>query len=52
MMRRAASRDKPITVNGYLKNDGLDIREILYDGDRVLPAYKPPCMPISPGRIQ
>ena len=52
MMKRAANREKPVTVNGYLKNDGLDIREILYDGAKVLPARKPPCMPIMPGKPQ
>jgi hypothetical protein len=51
MMRRASSREEPVTVNGYLKNDGLDIREIIYDGDKVMPAFKPPCMPIVPGRV-
>lgn len=52
MLQRASSRKKPITINGYLKNDGIDIREIIYDGDKVFPDRKPPCMPSVPTRIQ
>jgi len=51
MLKRAVSLKKPITVNGYLKNDGIDVREILYDGDKVMPAFQPPCMPIVPRRV-
>jgi hypothetical protein len=50
LMRRAASEKKPITVNGVLRNDGIDIREIIYDAQIVRPDVKPPVMPSVPGQ--
>jgi hypothetical protein len=50
LMRRAASEKKPLTVNGVLRNDGIDIREIIYDAQIVRPDVKPPATPRAPGR--
>jgi len=50
LMKRVAMEKKPLTVNGYLSNDGIDIREILYDRQLVKPAFKPPVLP--GGRIR
>jgi len=52
MMKRAAMEKKPLTVNGVLRNDGIDIREIIYDRQMVRPAFKPPAMPNVPARVQ
>jgi hypothetical protein len=52
MLKRASIEKKPLTVNGFLRNDGIDIREIFYDGQLVRPAFKPPVMPVAPGRVR
>ena len=44
MLLRAASERKPLTVNGILRNDGIEIREILYAGQLVRPKFKPPVL--------
>ena len=51
MMQRAAKEKKPLTINGVLRNDGIDIREILYDGQMVRPKFKPPVLYNVPGSI-
>lgn len=50
LMRRAASEKKPVTVNGVLRNDGIDIRQIIYGAQIVRPDVKPPTMPNVPGQ--
>jgi len=52
MMKRASIEKKPLTVNGVLQRDGINIREIRYEGQLVRPAFKPPAMPNVPGRVQ
>jgi len=49
MLLRALGAHKPLTVNGVLRNDGIDIMEIIYEGQRVRPDYKPPEAPFYPG---
>lgn len=51
MMQRAAKEKKPLTINGVLRNDGIDIREILYEGQLVRPNFKPPVLYNVPGSI-
>ena len=41
VLKRASMEKKPLTVNGYLENDGLSIREIIYGGVLVKPSKKP-----------
>ena len=52
MLKRASIEKKPLTVNGFLRTDGIDIREIRYENQLVRPAFKPPSMPNVPGRLQ
>ncbi len=49
MLLRAFDAHKPLTVNGVLRNDGIDIREIVYEGQIVRPEYKPPDAAFYPG---
>jgi len=49
MLLRALKDRKPLTVNGFLRNDGIDIREIVYEGQIVRPDYKPPVVSRFPG---
>lgn len=49
MMLRAVAGQQPVTVNGILRSDGIDIMEILCDGQLVRPDYKPPVVPSSRG---
>lgn len=51
MMQRAAKEKKPLTINGVLRNDGIDIREILYEGQMVRPKFKPPVLYNVPGSM-
>jgi hypothetical protein len=51
-MPRVRNEGKPLTVNGFVRNGGIDIREILYDGQLVRPSFKPPVMPVAPGRVR
>ncbi len=51
MLLRAASEKEPLTVNGVLRNDGIEIREILYEGQMVRPNFKPPVLLNAPGGI-
>ena len=51
MMQRAAKEKKLLTINGVLRNDGIDIREILYEGQLVRPKFKPPVLYNVPGSI-
>jgi hypothetical protein len=51
MMKRAAIEKKPLTINGVLRNDGIDIREILYEGQMVRPKFKPPVLLNVPGSV-
>jgi hypothetical protein len=51
LMPRVRNEGKPLTVNGFVRNGGIDIREILYDGQLVRPSFKPPVMPVAPGRV-
>ena len=50
LMKRVAMEKKPLTVNGVLRNDGIDIREIIYGAQLVRPSIKPPATPRAPGR--
>jgi len=51
MLLSARAARKPVTVNGILRSDGIDIWEILYDGQLVRPDYKPPEVPVFPGTL-
>ena len=51
MMLRAAREKKPLTVNGLLRNDGIDISEIQYEGQIVRPEFKPPVLYNVPASI-
>ncbi len=48
MLLRAFAAQKPLSVNGILRNDGIDIREIVYEEQIVRPDYKPPVAPVYP----
>lgn len=49
MLLRAFAAQKPLTINGFLRNDGIDIREIVYEDQIVRPNFKPPVAPLGPG---
>jgi len=49
VLLRAFSAQKPLTVNGFLRNDGIDIREIIYEDQVVRPIFKPPVLLRYPG---
>ena len=51
LMKRAAMEKKPVTVNGVLRNDGIDIRQIIYGAQLVRPDIKPPATPRASGRF-
>ena len=51
MLLRAASEKEPLTVNGVLHNDGIEIREIVYAGQLVRPNFKSPVLLNAPGSI-
>jgi hypothetical protein len=51
MLLRAISEKKPLTVNGTLRNDGIEILEILYDDQVVRPRVKPPVLYNAPGSL-
>jgi hypothetical protein len=44
LLLRARDGKHPVTVNGILRKDGIDIREIWYDNQLVRPDVKPPRM--------
>lgn len=37
LLKRAESKKEPITITGFLYRDGLDIKEMVYDGISVVP---------------
>jgi hypothetical protein len=49
MLLRAFADRKPLTVNGVLRKDGIDIREVVYEGQVVRPDFKPPEAAFYPG---
>ena len=50
LVRWAKAEKGEITVSGRLKDDGIEIRYMMYKGDTVTPYYKPSDHFMFPGR--